>query len=229
MSKPFPCCCTCQDCSPSWIAGSTPNWIVRFCGGLPLLPSNDWHFGSSSTGNQMFEDLVALGDISFNRTTVDPVTGFSSYWDISVGSAPGVPGRVKRSVNGFYLPFPAGTYWKYILETSPVETELSYSNLYFRPIVESKCTDGTRRVPAFVSPIGYTSLIATVNYNPTTGMSDGQTSLAEWKSPGTDPDNFEASKDCGAVLECPYWSALPFLNFVDMKMRWKPTTETLSC
>jgi hypothetical protein len=60
MGKPFPCCCNCINC-PDFTFGI--QWSLLFCS---LTNSSLLTFVSSTTGNTLAADLVALGVVSFN-------------------------------------------------------------------------------------------------------------------------------------------------------------------
>lgn len=212
MTKPFPCCCSCNTCD-IFAASTTPNWILRYCGGVALPPGSPWAFVTSYSGNKLFEDLVALGDVTYNVST-------GSFWDITSTTISSVSAR--RYAIRFDLPFSSSDYWTY----SNGGHTYKYTSLSMGVIIESLCTTGVRRVNVNTSA-GQTTLTARVAVD---GGSPGSaTNIGGWQSTGA-PD-FESTKNCAAELPAPEaagWS-VEFLSALDMKTMWKPGSETLSC
>lgn len=82
MTKPFPCCCACVNC-PDFTFGI--QWSLLFCS---FTNSSILTFVSSTTGNTLAADLMALGVVSFNSGSMGAWTGGPTTWivDISLAS-----------------------------------------------------------------------------------------------------------------------------------------------
>ncbi len=213
------CKCCCQVCNQF----SDP-WLLKFCGPSFVISDPDWTFVTSTTGNELYTDLQNMTAVTLpvSGAPTGTGTGHVLLWSSSAptGIVTSFYPRSPGTLPAYYLLLP-GNSWTY-QRSSGFNWE--FFGLMININVQSKCSDGTRRITYDVPFAGNLFGTMQANYTKITGPAGGgQLTMTKFES------SYESVKDCTAILVGDPVSPIAPLTSMKMRLKWKPTTETLTC